>query len=346
MLMNISSFEIIKEKQQWQDVLKTVKTYDFYHTYDYHQLAKSKNDTPILITYREGDCIIGLPVLLREIYETGYYDITSVYGYTGPVMKNIDQNFINETFKKQLISFFTNNKIVSVFSRLHPFIAFQEKAINGLGEVLKLSKIVNIDLTKSLDEQKAVFSKTTKRYIKKTRKLCSVKIGGASSDINTFIDLYYENMDRVQAKKSYYFDKEYFEKFIGSEDFETDVLFAIHEETSEIISAAMMVKSNNIIQYHISGTRNNYLDLTPIRVLIDEMRIRGTQQGYKYFNLGGGLGSSEDSLFNFKASFSKDFKDFEIWKYIIDPEKYNQLVEQFSDKTKNENFFPLYRNNS
>ena len=105
-----------------------------------------------------------------------------------------------------------------------------------------------------------------------------------------------------------------------------------------------MIKTDSIIQYHISGTRDKYLHLTPIRVLIDEMRIRGTEQGYKYFNLGGGLGSSEDSLFNFKASFSKDFKDFKIWKYVVNQSLYENLVKQYSDLNGNQEFFPLYRN--
>jgi len=66
----------------------------------------------------------------------------------------------------------------------------------------------------------------------------------------------------------------------------------------------MMVKTNNIIQYHISGTKNDHLNLSPIRLLIDEMRLRGTAENYRYFNLGGGLGNNEDELFRFKSSFS------------------------------------------
>jgi len=342
--MSISKFEIIKEKQSWQEVLNAVEAFDFYHTYDYHQLAKSENEEPILIKYQENGHIIGLPFLLRKVFDTDYYDITSVYGYGGPIHNNSGCTYTSKSFQEELNKFFFEENIIAVFTRLNPFIPFQEYAIEGLGEIITLSKVVNIDLTKSIDEQRTIFSKTTKWQINKTRKQCDIKIGGTSEDIEIFIDLYYENMNRVKAKASYYFDKEYFEKFIGSSDFKTDILFAIHKETKEIISAAMMVKTNNIIQYHISGTRDQYLNLTPIRMLIDEMRILGTNQGYTYFNLGGGLGSSEDSLFNFKASFSKDFKDFKIWKYIVNQEIYDQLVNQFSDSSKNEHFFPLYRN--
>ena len=50
---------------------------------------------------------------------------------------------------------------------------------------------------------------------------------------------------------------------------------------------------------------NSFLKLSPIRLLIDEARIQGSLENYKYFNLGGGLGNQIDSLFHFKASFSK-----------------------------------------
>ncbi len=344
--MSIAKFKTVTEKKEWQGVLDAIEQYDFYHTYDYHHLSKSDGEDPILVVYEEDDVLIGLPFLIRKIFDTNYYDITSVYGYAGPLQKNIEQNFDNHNFVNKINTYFKENNIVSVFTRLNPFITFQEKVLANLGEIVTLSNIVNIDITKALEDQRVIFSKTTKRYINKARKLCTVKVGGTPEDMEIFRDLYYENMDRVKAKKSYYFDQNYFNRFVNSDDFETDVLFAVLKDTDEIISAAMMVKTNNIIQYHISGTRNKYLNLTPIRLLIDEMRIQGTEKNYAFFNLGGGLGSSEDSLFNFKASFSKDLKEFKIWRYIVNQSVYDHLVEKFAAIDGNQSFFPLYRNNS
>ena len=105
----------------------------------------------------------------------------------------------------------------------------------------------------------------------------------------------------------------------------------------------MMVKTKNIIQYHISGTRNDYLNASPIRLLIDEMRLKGTKEGFRYFNLGGGLGNQEDELFRFKSSFSKDFKPFKVWKHIANESVYEKLVQKNNVKNIDSNFFPLYR---
>lgn len=340
---NAPSFTIISEKPKWDIALKKVDNYDFYHTYDYHNLSKLENEHAILIEYTEENKKIYLPLIKRKIPNSDFFDATSVYGYAGPIHKNIDSSFDNKKFIEQLNIFLKEEKIVSVFSRLNPFIENQNFSINGIGKIIELGSVVNIDLTKNVDDQRTIFSKTTKRYLNKCRKLCDVKISKEEEDINTFIDLYYENMDRVNAKKEYYFSKKYFFDFINSEDYETDVVFAIDKETKEIISAAMMVKTNKIIQYHISGTKNNYLNLSPIRLLIDEMRLQGTQNNYTYFNLGGGLGNNEDELFRFKSSFSKDFKTFSIWKLIAMPGVYSNLVNKKDISDPNINFFPLYR---
>lgn len=340
----MTNINILEKKEDWAYALKKIDTYDFYHTYDYHHLSKLDNQKPILLEYIEDDKVIIIPFLLRKIFDTAYYDLTSVYGYSGPLVKNSDATFDNSKFTNALKLFFKNYNIVSIFSRLHPFFQNQDFVLCNLGEIKQLGKLVNIDLTKDITEQRMSFSKTTKRYLNKTRKICYVKSEVTEDSIDIFKDLYYENMDRVNAQEHYYFSKDYIVEFLNSNDFDAEILFAVIEETNEIISGAIMVKTNNIIQYHISGTRNEYLHLTPIRILIDEMRIKGTEQGYTFFNLGGGLGSEEDSLFNFKASFSKDFKNFKIWKYIVNSKVYDTLVSQYTDLNSNQDFFPLYRN--
>jgi len=203
---------IIKSKTEWQDVLKEVDNYDFYHTYDYHDLSKLKDEKAILIKYTAGDIVIALPLIVRKIGNSNYFDATSVYGYAGPLCKNIDTNFDNSSFTKALVHFFKQNNIVSVFSRINPFIENQHIVLKNIGETVKLGDIVNIDITKPIDEQRAVFSKTTKRYLNKARKYIKVEISNDENDILEFIDLYFENMERVNAEKKIFFFKRLFFK--------------------------------------------------------------------------------------------------------------------------------------
>jgi len=334
--------DIITSKAKWQAILNNIDGYDFYHTYDYHSISKNEDETAVLLVYKQDIYTIALPLLIRSIPDTDYFDATSVWGYTGPVCENINGNFDNSGFLNQLNEYLKLNNIISVFSRLNPFLKNQDNILKKAGSIEELHQVVNIDLTLSIENQRTIFSKTTKRYLNKYKKLFDFRTGSNDDDIDTFLNLYHENMDRVNAKKSYYFNRQYIKNIINSNEFQTDLIFATHKETNEIASAAMMIKSNNIIQYHISGTKTKFLYLTPIRHIIDEMRIKGTEENYKYFNLGGGLGNVQDDLFRFKASFSKDFKSFQVWKHITNKEVYNSLVKE-KDIDLNANFFPLYR---
>ena len=334
--------DIIENEKDWKQILLSCDSYDFHHTYDYHLISKTENEVPILVSYRENDKIIAIPFLKRAIENTDYFDLTSVYGYAGPIYKNIDASFDNTAFKTALDQVFSELSIVSVFSRLHPYLKNQSIILDNLGQTPTLGKVVNINLELPLDEQRIQYGKSTKNRTNKCRRLCNVIQAQTNEQINTFIDIYYENMDRLSANKDYYFSRKYFFDFLKCTDFRTDILLVELKETGEVIAGSMFVKTNDIVQFHLSGTRNSALNLAPANLFLDEMRIKATEQNYKIFNLGGGIGSKEDSLFNFKSSFSKEHHEFKVWKHIVNHTIYIELTgDRLLDK--NDHFFPLYR---
>ena len=107
--------EIIKEKEIWDNLVKKCDFADFYHTYDYHHAAKATGDEPVLIQYTENNKTIVLPLLFRNIEYSLYKDATSVYGYPGPITKNITSDFDYKVFQKELYQLFREHNIVSVF---------------------------------------------------------------------------------------------------------------------------------------------------------------------------------------------------------------------------------------
>jgi len=335
-----SKINEVTSKSDWQNVLNRVNDFDFYHTYDYHAISCNSNETPILLTYIQESSTIALPLILKSIENTEYFDLTSVYGYAGPICNvNIDSyDFSN--FKAELKAYLKSKNIVSVFSRLHPYIA-QYQILESLGEIFSLGDVVNIDITLPIKKSKAAYNKSNKNQINKIRRQCEVIKAETKEDILEFADIYFENMNRLNAEDQYYFEKDYFLNFMDSSDFKTDILLVKDIKSNSYIAGSMFVKTKNIVQFHLSGTRTEFLKLNPSKLFIDEMRLLATEQGYRFFNLGGGLGSEKDSLFKFKASFSKDFRAFEVWKYIVNRDIYDKL-----SATKNEtNYFPKYRVN-
>lgn len=337
------NFDVITQKDHWDRLLAEIGTYDFYHTYDYHKLSKAPNEKAVLLKYQKKKTLIGLPLLLKNIEGTDFFDATSVYGYAGPIGKNVPKDFDNNDFLNYLNSYFESNNIITVFSRLNPFIPNQENILKNYGNVVKQGKVVNIDLTLSPDFVRQGYHRRLKTHVNKARRECTIRRALNAKEFAKFVEVYYENMDRVNAKKYYYFSKEYFEQITNSSDFETVVLLAEEKESKEVIAGSMFIMTNNIVQYHLSGAKGDYLHLNPVKLLIDEMRLMAQDQGYTFLNLGGGLrGQDNDSLFRFKSSFSEDHKIFNLWKLVVNQKVYQRLVEDKDVQGPND-FFPLYR---
>jgi hypothetical protein len=340
--MEVTLIEIYS-KLEWEKCIAQCDLFDFYHTYDYHELSKTDNETPLLIKYVEGDIIIGIPLLTRNIPGTNYKDATSVYGYAGPISKNLPTFFDNSKFKKEILEFFLKNNFISVFSRLNPYVIGQDKILISIGTVTNRGRVVNINIQENIDLQRQKFQNRLKNQINKARRSCIVKEATTESEIIDFIEIYYKNMNRLNAKKSYFFNKAYFQKMINSQSFQSKILIALDNESETTIAGCQFITTNGIVQYHLSGAKTGYLHLNPTKLLIDEMRILATEGGNTHFNLGGGLGGrDDDSLFHFKSLFSKDFKDFNIWKLIINQKVYDDLVSKKGINNESE-YFPLYR---
>jgi len=343
--------EIITDREEWNRFIRLIGHFDFYYTYYYHLLSKQDNEKPVLIAYRENDTLIALPLLLRDIEGTSYKDATSVYGYAGPLCKSKRKKasaFDNGNFKNQLQVFLSDNKIVSVFTRLHPFIDYQENILKNIGEITSPGDVVNIDITLPIDIQRQQYNKRLKTYVNKARRLYTIIEANNERQIEEFIEMYYENMRRLDATDYYFFEKRYFYQLMISSFFKVELMLCSDTETGEMIGGAMFIKTGNIVQYHLSGCKEEYLHLNPIKLLIDEMRLRATTENYTYFNLGGGLGVKEDSLFRFKASFSKDYRPAKFWKYVVNQQVYDDLVNQLKKDTldtapEESDFFPAYR---
>ena len=105
--------------KRWNEIVRSLPEYDFYHLAEYHCLDLSGEALLLHFTHKKGTFV--LPVLLREIAGTDYRDITSVYGYAGPLSsENNPDTEALRSFHEALKHYFDTQRVVSVFSRLHP----------------------------------------------------------------------------------------------------------------------------------------------------------------------------------------------------------------------------------
>lgn len=337
-------FRIIeKETDDWCKWVKESDRFDFYHTSFYHQIDNTFRS--VLLLFECERSFIALPIVIRPIEGTPYFDVTSVYGYAGPIShyaEGFDKSLLIDFFQTQFLAFCRRENIVSCFARLNPLIE-QKEILAGLGEVVALNKTVSIDLTLSAEEQRRNYRKSLKSELNQLRrKDIIVKEASSVFEIDKFVEIYYETMDRVEATPNYYFSKDYFHKFMDNPDFDSKLLLAYKGD--RVIAGAIFTFTERIMQYHLAGTTEEFIHETPMKLILDEARLLGNASSAEILHLGGGVGGhDDDSLFRFKSGFSKDFKQFSIWKFIVNPGIYNRLVEEKDIKDRQSNFFPLYR---
>ncbi|MNR02503.1 hypothetical protein D3C85_1183580 [compost metagenome] len=150
-------------------------------------------------------------------------------------------------------------------------------------------------------------------------------------------------MLRVDASETYYFDEPYFKALLRADEFDARLVF-VYDKDNYPVCGAIVVHTNGIMQAHLLGTRTAWLADSPAKLLTEEITILGREMGAKYYNLGGGLGFKEDSLFLWKTNFSSLTFEYQTWRFVADPEAYNSLLLQQDIEPDTEvDFFPLYR---
>lgn len=342
--MPIKSISIIEvNDNKWTDIVSSSKEHDFYHTQSYHQLEL--NNRPVLfVAYFDKD-FIAMPLLIRTIENTPYFDCTSVYGYSGPISNSEIKNLAKEHldfFQDELLSFFKNNNIITAFSRLHPLLSNSE-VLKNFGNLVNVNHTVAIDISLTEDEQKKHYRKSNKYEINQLRKQgIIVYQAETNKDINEFVSIYKSTMKKVAATEDYFFDIAYFNRFLNSANFEKIILLAKHN--GRIFSGAVFTIANGIMQYHLSGSLEYEGKFSLMKLIIDEARILATNLKLKFLHLGGGFGGSDhDTLFQFKSGFSDLRFQYQNWNLVVDIAIYQQLNKKAKIEENSTTFFPLYR---
>lgn len=286
-----------------------------------------------------------------------YYDITTPYGYGGPVIKSLKvkegalEKEVEEVKKKLLQNFDKDfrktceeQNIIAEFTRFHPLINNEE----DFKEMYNPIKLQNTIATRCGGEEPAFNLEFSSSARNKTRKRIkrgmSAEIITDIKDLTTFKEIYYETMHRKDAKDFYYFSDEYFQYVI--DNFKNNVVLvnAIDDEKNIVAGSEMyFVYGGKYAHLHLSGTRGEYLSTSPTYLMRATIVNWADEHGYKLVHYGGGTTSSpEDPLYTFKKQFSKS----EPFHYYIAKRILNEKIyDEFVKKTNKEDveFFPKYR---
>jgi len=296
---------------QWMEILNNIDCYDTYHLPQYYLIAwKNGEGDPWLFWFREDNYNACVPLLLIENKAKsayGYPCILNNFNYqTNPKLK--------DNFQNCFLDFLNKRQIDDLFIRQNPLFR-NSWLFNNFGVIEIIGNTVVIDLAQPDEIQLSGLTKGHKYDIRKAIKNgMRVIEGNYFRDIDGFINIYNETMQRNGANEYYYFSRKYF--FDLKEKLGNHIRLFFAELNGEITSGALFFFCNRIIQYHLSGTSEKYLDAGGAKCIIDHVRQIGIKEDYQWLHLGGGVGADEEnSLFKFKAGFSKIRLPFEIIKW-------------------------------
>ena len=342
----------------WRETLQKLR-HDTYHLPEYVAIEAKRNQTigEALLVSR-GDKILFVPYLLRscnhlasfseQMEET--FDVLSPYGFPGILLSDSarkDPEFVRQAFR-EFQQGLKSRGVCSAFLRLHPILSDKFSELFPPHTLTDNGETVSVDL--SLDEAQ-IWTHTRKGH-KSTINKCK-RLGLVGNTVNLadymdeFLAIYYETMDRVEAKDVYYFERDYFNDLLELGD-------AVHlvtvESDNQIVCASVFFERCGIVQAHLGGTKTEFLWQSPFSLVFHHARLWAKSRGNKFMHIGGGVGGGKDKLSTFKTGFSRQRHQFFTMRLVIDEAKYNHLVS-LKAAAKNiaptllreSNFFPAYR---
>ena len=336
----------LEQAEQWDAVVRSFKDYDVYWLSGYVKAFQIHGDGEPLLFFYEGTDTRGINVVMKRdvakdekfkglIDEGQYFDFATPYGYGGWIIEGRGTEELFSSYSDWL----QKNEIISEFVRFHPMVKNHD-ASRAFYKVIQLGEVVHMNLESPELIWNNIISKN-RNMIRKAIKNNVVIYNGRFPEIyEKFRTIYNGTMDKDDAEEYYYFGPAFYKSVLEDLPQNAQVFWA--EKDRQVIAASIMLATNGLMNYHLSGSLREFSSLAPTNLLLYEAALWGCENGYKTLYLGGGVGSGEDSLFKFKRAFYKgNLNRFFIGKKIYNQRKYDELLNM--REPIDSSFFPKYR---
>ncbi|MGG3468168.1 GNAT family N-acetyltransferase [Neobacillus pocheonensis] len=341
------------EKENWHKYLDQSIRKDIYFTPEYLEVYERNGDGKAqLFIYEDGQDFVYYPFLLRGLNDLKFaedvkrkygdlYDITTPYGYGGPITNTKDEIRKQQLFRQFEASFRSycyQKNIITEFVRFHPLIR-NDQDYKDIESTLN-RHTVYVDLSLDLEDIWANYDNKNRNRLRKakTNEYFSM-VHRSPSELENFMNLYYKTMDKKNAYEYYYFQRSFFENNVE--------LLQNHLELIEVVMGDKVIMScffmhyGEFIHYQLLGSDEEYLKYAPNNFLIHYVVEWAKSKGKKILHLGGGYAGDSDTLYRFKKRFNK-YGDlpFYIGKRIRNEEIYHELIKNLPVAG---DYFPMYR---
>lgn len=274
------------------------------------------------------------------------YDISTPYGYGGPIiLESTDKEKLMQSFSEAFADYCRQRGIVCEFVRFHLTDNTDVRALYyGKTRYVKDNIIVPTD--RPYETLWMEYEHKVRKNVKKAREYgLEIMIEQNMDHIDDFMRIYYDTMNRNEAREYYYFPRNFFEKIAAYIPY--NYLFFHVLKDGAIISTELVLISEQYVYSFLGGTDKEFYAMRPNDFLKDEVIKLCVDSGKRGFVLGGGY-RVDDGIYRYKRSFTNaDPVPFYVGTMIFDPDAYDRLaaerIRQNGGPPEDPDFFPLYR---
>ena len=332
--------EIVDDADGWGRTLGAV-IHDVFATYTWGRASgQSDGGRPVLAVVRDPGVICATSLLIRRV-DGVYHDASSPYGYPGICFApNVP---FDQRVKAigELSRGLASLGLVSCFIRENPL--FNQDGNTDLSGVVTHGQTVSIDLTQSGEWRLGQLSSGHRYEIRRTSQ-AGVRVEVRSDGLSWlyFRGVYDSTMARLQASRYYYWSDAYWSVLREMEAAGNASLLIAHLDGQKLAGAIFLHDDRSgVVHYHLAAAHRTIERIFPGKLLIAEAANVFSRRAYRRLHLGGGLGGRADSLFAFKAGFSRDRHAFNTRRIVLLPDVYSRL--SLGSRT---DYFPAYRSTS
>lgn len=321
----------------WGDLLGRLgpDRHDIYYTPEYVTLY-SGGDVTAHCYVREDDGELYMMPFLKHpnrYLGRGRFDISTPYGYGGPVSSTDDAQFIEESSRAMLRTLEAEGAVAG-FLRCHPLLDTHERLTEEWNVEFD-RQTVGCDLRVSEQElwELALNGKGRNRVRKAEAAGVDFEVDDGFRSLDDFVDIYYHTMKLVDASPFYFFDRAYFEAM--QRRFGDRAFVARVTSSGTLVAAMLFLCDGNYAHAHLSGSRAEFRGLGPNNFLVYNAMLEAKRRGCSYFHLGGGTSTREDDhLLRFKTCFSRERFEFHVGRTVFDRDAYEQSIALHSSGGK------------
>lgn len=340
-----SKFKILdaassQDREHWLEVWNNWPNREVQSHPDYVGLFVGAEDRIFAAVYSaDNGAHIFYPFIRRPIAGGEQSDITSPYGYGGPVTFGAELHATDATeFWEMFDGWAAREGVVSEFVR---FRVFESEQVPYPGKRIKRQNNIVVPLAQPEEELWRSFeAKVRKNVSKALRQGVTVSIDANGEQFAQFNKIYLATMERRDAAAGYLFPTEFFSSIHRNLAGQFAYFYA-HLDGATVSTELVLVSSRSVYSF-LGGTLPEAFPQRPNDLLKFEIMQWAKAQGKEFFVLGGGFAPG-DGIERYKRAFAPEgSRDFFTGQRIFDEDAYDLLCKgtNFSSDSA---FFPAYR---